>query len=538
MATIAEILEGHVTLAVESVDRLYLNGYVPSLSTPGGLTTFMREHLDKPIPSPAVLGQVTRRFRDQVQAFAAENEIPLIHFERGERKDDRANQMRRERGVHGEVVFIGVAQEKAKTFSGRKAPQKGPHWFDYTRDKTVCVNHYYFYVDDEEFGPAFVKVCSYAPWALKVCLNGHEWAKRQLDKQGIAYTALDNGFLECADASALQKVCDALGPQDIEAFLARWLERLPMPLTSEDRAAGYDWKLSIWQMEVSLTQVFDRPVRGREFFEEVMRDNLDLGRPDRVQLIFERRIVPSTPGKFRTRVIQDGVLPSLHIEYKSFDLKQYFKEGRALRTEGTFRDPRDFNVNKGLSNFGYLQQIGRQINRRLLEVEQVSQNCGLSADGIERVVQPTVDKDGQKAPGLRFGDPRVMALMLTLSLFTHLINGFRNQDLRRAVADLLGLTMKTYTAQQTTYDLRRLCRKGLVHRRAGTQRYVVTPYGWKVARLYARLDARVFRPALTALEGQSVDAPTPKLAQALAKVDHELDTLISSAFPAQKEKAA
>src|SRR5215210_6075396 len=538
MATIAEILEGHVTLEVESVDRLYLNGYIPSLATAGGLTVFMREHLNKPIPSPAVLGQVTSRFREGVLAFAAENEIPLIHFERGERKDDRANAMRRERGVRGDVVFIGVAQEKAKTFSGRKVPEKGANWFEYTRDKTVCVNHYYFYVDDEEFGPAFVKVCSYAPWALKVCVNGHEWAKRQLEKKGIAYKALDNGFLECADAEALQEVCNALGPQDVEAFLARWLERLPMPLTSADRAAGYDWKLSVWQMEVSLTQVFDRPVRGREFFEEVMRDNLDLGRPDRVQLIFERRILPSTPGKFRTRVIQDGVLPSLHIEYKSFDLKQYFKEGRALRTEGTFRDPKDFNVNKGLSNFSYLQQIGRQINRRLLEVERVSQNSGLSADGIQRVVQPTVNEDGQKAPGLRFGDPRVMALMLTLSLFTHLIDGFRNQDLRRAVADLLGLTAKAYTAQQATYDLRRLCRKGLVHRREGTQRYVVTPYGWKVARLYARLDARVFRPALTALEGQSVDTPTPKLARALAKVDHELDTLISSAFPAQKAKAA
>jgi hypothetical protein len=538
MATIAEILDGHVTLEVECVDRVYLNGYIPSLATPAGLTTFLREHLGKPIPSPAVLGQITSKFRESVQKFAAENEIPVIQFVSGERKDDRANRLRRERGIREGVVFIGVAQEKAKAFSGKSMPEKGPGWFEYTRDKMVYVNHYYFYVDDEEFGPAFVKVCSYAPWALKVCLNGHEWAKRQLDKLGIAYTALDNGFLECADPEALQKICDSLGPQQIEAFLARWLERLPMPLTSQDRAAGYTWQLSIWQMETSLTQVFDRPARGREFFEEVLRDNLDLGRPDRVQLVFDRKIVSSTPGTFRTRVIQNGVLPSLHIEYKSFDLKQYFKEGRALRTEGTFRNPKDFNVNKGLSNFGYLQQIGRQINRRLLDVERVSQNCGLSADGIQRVVQPTVNEDGQKAPGLRFGDSRVMALMLTLSLFTHLINGFRNQDLRRAVADLLGLTAKTYTTQQATYDLRRLCRKGLVHRRPGTQRYVVTPYGWKVARLYARLEARVFRPVLTTLEGQSVDAPTPKLAQALAKVDHELDTLISLTFPAQAAKAA
>jgi hypothetical protein len=526
-----------VTLEVECVDRLYLNGYIPSLATPGGLTVFLREHLGKPIPSPAILGRITSNFRDRVEAFAAEKSIPWIKFESGEKKDTLANQLRRERNVRGEVVFIGVAQEKAKAFSGKSMPEKGATWFEYTRDKAVYVNHYYFYVDDEEFGPAFVKVCSYAPWALKVCVNGHEWAKRQLENQGIAYTALDNGFLKCADPQALQKICNSLGPQQIEAFLARWLERLPMPLTSEDRAAGYDWKLSIWQMEVSLTQVFDRPARGREFFEEVMRDNLDLGRPDRLQLVFDRRILPSTPGKFRTRVIQDGVLPSLHIEYKSFDLKQYFKEGRALRTEGTFRNPKDFNVNKGLPNFGYLQQIGRQINRRLLEVERVSQNSGLSADGIQRVVQPTVSDDGQKAPGLRFGDPRVMALMLTLSIFTHLVNGFRNQDLRRTVAHLRGGT-ETYTTQQATYDLRRLCRKGLVYRRPRTNCYVVTPYGWKVARLYARIDARILRPALAALEGKSITDPTPKLSRALAKVDHELDTLIFSAFPSESKKAA
>jgi hypothetical protein len=99
-------------------------------------------------------------------------------------------------------------------------------------------------------------------------------------------------------------------------------------LRPEDRAAGYDWNLSIWQMEVSLTQIFDRPLRGREFFEEIIRDNLDLGPPDRVRLIFDRVVTKKTPGEFRAGVIQDVVPPSLHINYKNFDLKQYFKEGR------------------------------------------------------------------------------------------------------------------------------------------------------------------------------------------------------------------
>ena len=158
------------------------------------------------------------------------------------------------------------------------------------------MNHYYFYIDDADFGPVFIKVCSYAPWAIKVCLNGHEWAKRQLEKKAIGYEALDNGFLSCADPKKLQAICDSLGPEEIDQMVRKWLERIPLPFRGQDRAAGYDWSLSIWQMEVSLTQIFDRPLRGREFFEEIIRDNLDLGRPDRVQLIFDRVVTKKTPG--------------------------------------------------------------------------------------------------------------------------------------------------------------------------------------------------------------------------------------------------
>jgi hypothetical protein len=286
-------------------------------------------------------------------------------------------------------------------------------------------------------------------------------------------------------------------------------------------------------MEVSLTQIFDRPLRGREFFEEVIRDNLDLGRPDRVQLIFEKRVGKLTPGRFRTRVIQEGVSPSLHIEYKQCDLKQYFKERRGLRTEATFRNTLDFGINKGLSNLPYLVQVGRHINRRLLEVERVSHNCGLSADSIQRVVQPTVTDDGEKAPGLRFGNPRVMALFVALTLFQHLMNGFRNRDLREQVAALLGIGPEGYTPNQMTYDLRRLLRKGIIYRQQGANRYFLTPHGWKVSRLFARLEARVFRPALAAF-GDDVTGLPPPLRTALRRVDSELDTLIQQAVPLRK----
>jgi hypothetical protein len=250
-------------------------------------------------------------------------------------------------------------------------------------------------------------------------------------------------------------------------------------------------------------------------------------------LIFDRVVTKKTPGEYRTRVIQDGVHPSLHIAYKNFDLKQYFKEGRGCRTEGTFRNPNDFGVNKGLKNLPYLQQIGRQINRRLLEVQRVSHNSGLSGDSIQRVVQPTVTEDGKKAPGLKFGQPRVMALLLALTMFHHLIDGFRNHDLRQHVADLLGVALSEYSPGQMTYDLRRLRLKGLIYRPPKSNRYFVTPYGWKVARLFSRLEARVFRPAMAMFTANDAVLPFP-LRRSLDSVDAQLDLLIYDAFPQMK----
>ena len=319
LPNVRDLLEGHITLELDSIDRLYLNGYVPQLQHGPGLVGFLCQHRGQPIASPALLGQITGKFVAEVKSFAAQQAIPLFHFERKESKDLRAHQMRRERPVHDAVVFIGVAQEKAYAFSAHRLPGKRAV-FEFARNKSVLPNYYYFYLDDADWGECFIKVCSYAPWGLKLYLNGHEWLKRQSTKEGIGFESLDNGFFSCQNPQRLQALADSLGPKQIEAFLKKWLDRLPMPLSAQDRKAGYDYRLSIWQMEFSLTQIVDRPIAGRQFFEEVIRDNLDLGRPDRIQLIFPRKIISTTPGSFRTRVLREGVHPSLHVSYKHFDL--------------------------------------------------------------------------------------------------------------------------------------------------------------------------------------------------------------------------
>jgi hypothetical protein len=532
MPTIDDLLREHVTLEVECLDRLYLNGYVPTLQMSGQLVTFLTQHRGHPIPSPTLLQKMSDAFVQATRAFAAAGQIPILHFERGARKEAVAAEQRaRFAGAEG-VVFIGVAQEKAHAFRASKRMDGPLVGFQYSR-QPVHVNYYYFYLLDADFGPAFIKVCTYAPFTLKVYVNGHEWAKRQLQRAGVAFEALDNGFRSCADPARLQAVCDALGAAQIQAFFAKWLARLPLPLTEADRRAGYDYRLSVWQVEVSRTQVFAEPAQGRAFFEEVIRENLDLGRPDRIQLVFERRIRKDTPGLERTRVIQDGVAPSLHVDYKHCHLKQYFKEGCALRTETTINDPTDLRVGKDIGNLAKLNRIGREVNRRLLAVQRVSQACTLSGERIERVVLPTVTDDGQRAPGLRLGDRRVMALLSALILFAHLPAGLTHRTLRRHVATALGLDLAAYSAGQMTYDLRRLRLKGLLRRAPHSQRYRVTPHGYRVALLFTKLNARVFRPAFAAFD-PSEPVPRP-LADALAEVDRQLDAIFDDA---QLERAA
>src|SRR5437588_5429091 len=231
---------------------------------------------------------------------------------------------------------------------------------------------------------------------------------------------------------------------------------MPHPFTAKDRQAGYRYQISILQAEFSLTQVLDRPVSGRIFFEEVIRENLDIGRPNQVQLIFDRRVSRRTPGRFRTRVITEGVVPSLHVDYKNPKIKQYHKQGRALPTETTINDTRDFGMSKRLTNLPALRQIGFSANRRLLSVQRISHDPIRGAQAFTDLTTPIVTDVGTRIPGLRFGDARVHALLQALLIHRLLPHGFTNHDLRTLIAPLLGTTPEDITAGKMTYDLRRL----------------------------------------------------------------------------------
>lgn len=496
--TVAEVLREHVTLEVEGIDRMYLNVYMSDLQREQGVVWFLRHHRGHPIASSALMDPISKAFVAAIKGFVEDNGVPMVSFTKGQRKDDVAAEYRAAFTGKEGVLFVGRAQEKTSVFRTEKRtnPATGKKYPWIVRS-TAMVNHFYFYCVDDDFGPFFLKFGSYFPYTAKLCLNGHEYVKRQLAKERIAHEALDNGVLSCADPKRLQQICDGLSAAKIDALLRKWLARLPHPFTPADRAAGYRYELSILQAEFSLTQVLDRPLTGRIFFEEVIRENLDIGRPDQVQLIFGRRINKQTPGRFRTRVLTAGVTPSLHIDYKGCRIKQYHKEGRALRTETTIHNARDFGtrVGKRLHNLPVLRQIGFRANRRLLDVQRISQDCAIGERVFRQLNQPT-EVNGQRASALRFAEPAVQTLLSALLIFRLLPEGFSNRLLREHWAPLLGKSPQTMTQGQMSYQLRRLRLHGVIERLQGTHRYQVTDRGWKIALFWTRVYNRVLRPGL------------------------------------------
>ena len=527
--TVNDVLDGHVGLDVECLDRIYLNGYVPNLQVGGQVVSFMTQHLGCPIPSPAIMEKIGTAFRKAVASFAEADHIPVVRFGKDDRKIDRMRPYLARQAATGRsgVAAIGTAQEFQNVFaaSQRHGPQRIP-WFSFTKaDRRVTC--FYFYVWDSDFGPAFIKVCAYFPYPIKVWLNGHEWAKRQATQAGIGFSELSNGFATATDPAALQAICDRLGPATIGVFFQRWMSRLPLPLTEADRAAGYWWELSMRQIEVSRTLVFDAPRHARGFFEALVADNLDIGRPDTVELIFHGPRHQGRPPQLdcvpKTKIVTRGTEATVNAFYKNSRIKQYLKNGRALRIETVINSPDDLRCHRRLAHLDELQSKARAVNRRLLDTERVGQGCVLASPAFERIAQPSLAEDGRRAPALRFGDPRVQALAGALCTTMLAVTGITNKSLRALMTGLLdGID---YSTNQASYDLARLRVNGLISRIPGRNRYRLTDDGLRFAIFYTKVHDRVLRPLLAPDQPQT----PPPIRKALRTIDIHITETIDRA---------
>ena len=155
--TVAEVLRKHGTLEVEGIDRMYLNVYVPALQRAGGVASFFRFHRGHQFASSALMDPITKAFIAQMEQFAKQEKVPIVPFEKGQRKDDVAAEYRKRFTAEEGVLFIGKAQEKTPVFRTERRRQ-GQSLLRYCMDR--------------DFGPFFLKFCTYFPYNAKLCLNG------------------------------------------------------------------------------------------------------------------------------------------------------------------------------------------------------------------------------------------------------------------------------------------------------------------------------------------------------------------------------
>jgi hypothetical protein len=434
VATIASLLREHVTLQVRSVDRLFLQAYVPRLMTPFQVVRFLLDR-GHPIPSPALLGKIGRAYVAAIDRYAERHRVPVLRFGKGESKEQIARRYFRaaERDGRFGVVLIGVAQEKTTGWRGwRQGGSDGHPHFEFAC-QAIFVNHSYFYIRDPDWGPAFIKTCAYAPSRPGSISRGMSGPNARPSAPGSRSRRSTTASARSRTRARWRRSASACPRAMWSASTAAGEARLPSALTPEDRRRGYGHQLCFRQLELSDTRVFDRAAAGRAWFEQTLRDQLTLGRPAHAAIVFGRRITSRTPGRFsyardqpRQRTGDPGPLPRLQGQAVP-------QGGPALRTETTVNDTYDFGIGRLLTeaNWDALLRVGHDINERLLDAQLQACACAPDAAALERIVLPS-RHDGQPAPALHFGDPRVMALLASLRAFSPLLEGLTNRCLRDA----------------------------------------------------------------------------------------------------------
>jgi hypothetical protein len=521
VVTAADMVAGHVTLDISCLDRLYLNGCVAKLATPGGVICFFRDHRGKPMVSPALFEPIGNKFRREMKDWAQANGVPVIAFKAGPRKAGVMAPYRQAAADSGRspVAAIGCGREFQRVWTARKRdtdPGLGRHFSVTKEQRRVSV----FYVCswDTTMGSGFITICSYVPYPAKAWVDGHAWAKRQALAAGIGLTELSDGFASGEDPAGLQAICDRFGPGAVQVWVERWMARLPLPLTGADRDAGSGRELSMRQTETSRTLVFDEDCHARAFFEALLCQNMDPGCPENVELLFRRGqrlgrpAIPPARGGFKTTIDRYCHLVTLTVFYNNSRLKQDLKDGVALRIETVINDPRDLGCNRQLADLPELQAKARAINARLLHTETAGQGTALVSPVIERITRPTLTGQGRKAPALRFGDLGVQALAGAIAAMLFTVTGITNKTLRGLMT---GLLHRPYSMNQASYDLSRLARNGLITRVPGRNRYTLTRDGLLVAPIYTKVYDHILRPLM------APDRPSapPELAAALDTLD-------------------
>ena len=485
--------EGRIKGIISGFDRIQFRGSLRSINYRKGIEIWLasRGVLLKDFASFAE--GLSQRLKKHARTLAEKHGRPYIYLESSkESKEDVARRIMKEQGIDKGLICVLSCVESCYSYTVRKDWKK--KILAMLKRERKCL-HLYFYYLDPEFGFMHVRLQTWLPFTLQVCLNGWDYLERRLVRAGIGYEKRDNCFAHIEDLAKAQKFMDQLVDRKWAGWLQSWAQRINPWINPKTNLSlrGYYWTLS--QGEYATDILFKDAASLKEIYPALIRHAITNFSCQDILRFLGRRTNTKFKGEIKNELKrrEDGVRIKHWVEENW--IKMYDKQRSILRIETTINNPRRFKVyrkatrkgrrvmawlpmRKGIVDIRRRVELSRAANERYLEALSVVGETQPSYKLLDPVSKRIV-RDGQPYRPLHPISPDDSRLFATLMRGEFCIQGFRNADLRVCMepsADQDSTSRRKATAR-TTRKLRLLRAHGLIRKVPGTRYYRVTEKG-------------------------------------------------------------
>jgi hypothetical protein len=529
MNTFCEHHKNNIKFAYRCFDRILLNGLIQPFQQPERVIGFFNAYREGQRVSRNFLRDIAQQFHNWVIKRCQRWGVSLLDAPEQRRDDFVAPYFRH--AENDQVVVILKAREPARIMI---AIGKEERWHLQLAARWIV--QYNFYINDQNWGRMFVRICPYLPFSARVCLNQHHWLANRMRSEGIDFKQCTNAFLKCSHPQKLQQLADSLTAHDLSSCGQKWLACLtPFFKESERKTCGCQHRLFFSQVEYCDNLIFHRRAAIDRLDQRLLDANRTIGQPNKITTIFGRKVTKYYKGKLQT-VIEDIDLPNpvIRTHYANGFVKQYVRDHLCLRTEPATNDVTDYGVKKAVENLPQLRDRLSSICDNYLNVQQDILESFVDRGQLHHLIQPTVLPSGKRIPGLKLDHPRQLALMHALVRFAHIAAGntFTTAELYPYVLAALQMSANQYSLASLRYDLRKLRAKHLVEKLPKSRHYRLCPQGYSICLVFLKLFERVYAPLTTGLlqpyraDSKLQDYKRTQLDRLYQKIVDDLDELL------------
>jgi hypothetical protein len=528
-----KLFGGLLVFVYHCFDRIVIHGYLSALTRPEQVVYFFRDVVGVKVVDKEVLSRRTGEYRDWVEAFARNHELPVEWAEKGVRKDEYVDRHLRSmvRARRYGVYFIFKSMEEGRTFrcTVPKYPTRDPNYRILAPQRSRFT-HYYFYIRDEVLGPIAMRVASFFPFQTTYYLNGHSFIEQELNRTGVRFRKTDNAFLAVDDPAALQAAADRLNPVIIRERLDYWTLLLGPKFSNKERERiSLRRFYAINQIEYCRNFIFKRNFPIHRIFQRSCELGLWLMTADKISEVFGTRITRKLHGRLNTTLHKiDHGHHIFRAYFKHAFVKQYEKFATFLRNEVCSNNLGDFGLRKGLEHLGDVREKFLGITERFTTFQARCLNTHVEFPLLQRLALPIVVGTA-KYPGIKIHDTRMIRLLQVLLHAGTTVGGWRAQQLHQVILTSFGLNDKRYGLNQLRYDLRKLRAHALLERDGTRYAYRLTDKGVKVAMVFVLFHQRLCGPLANSLFSHRPNPnfqPDSKLEAAVHKADDSIQKVI------------